>query len=140
MNDPSSNQPYEPGGSTEAPPSNPAPQTPAPARRAPDAWIWGIVLIVVGGLFLLQNFTSFQFNNWWAIFILIPAVGAFANAWRQYQDAGGLNGGVRKALFSGIIFTAVAAVFLFNLNFGLLWPVLLIGAGLAIFVNAALKD
>jgi hypothetical protein len=136
--------PYDPGG--ESNPVQPS-QTAAPAAspvlkpsQSRDAWIWGIVLILVGGFFLLQNFTTFYLQNWWAVFILIPAFGSFANAWRQYQEAGRFSGSVRKSVFGGLIFTLVAAIFLFNLNFGLLWPILLIGAGLAVVLNALLGE
>lgn len=137
-------QPYDPGSeSNPVQPSQPAaPSTPPILKpsQSRDAWIWGIVLILVGGFFLLQNFTTFYLQNWWAVFILIPAFGSFANAWRQYQEAGRFSGGVRKSVFGGLIFTLVAAIFLFNLNFGLLWPVLLIGAGLAVVANALLGE
>mgnify|MGYP001316381740 CR=1 FL=1 len=48
------------------------------ARRG--GWIGGAILIFIGTVFLLKNF-GFPFpENWWAVFILIPAVAAFAGA------------------------------------------------------------
>ena len=105
-----------------------------------DSWIWGIVLIGLGGIFLLQNLTPFRLINWWAIFILIPAAGSFASAWRRYKDDGRLSNGARGALFGGLIFSVVAAIFLFNLDLGKLWPVFIIAAGLAVMVNSLLPD
>jgi len=105
-----------------------------------DNWIWGIALIVLGGLFLLQNLTPFRFINWWAIFILIPAAGSFVSAWRKYQTAGRFSSGVRNSLFGGLIFSVVAAMFLFNLDLGQFWPVFVIAAGLAVMANALLPD
>jgi len=88
---------------------------------------------------LLQNLGASLLNNWWALFILIPALGAFANAWRAYQEAGGhLTASARSSLFGGLILTLVAAIFLFNLSWGLLGPILLILIGIGIFVNVAL--
>ena len=58
-----------------------------------SGWILGLVLIAVGGVFLLQN-SGFPVlvGNWWALFILIPAIGAFAAAWTLYQQTGQLTG------------------------------------------------
>jgi len=108
-------------------------------RRGGNSWIGGAVLILIGLVLLLQNFGKMALQNWWALFILIPALGAFANAWRTYQQADGhLTGAARSSLLGGFILTMVAAVFLFNLNWALLGPVLLILAGIGIFVNVIL--
>ena len=109
------------------------------ARRGKNSWIGGAVLILIGVVLLLQNFGGMALQNWWALFILIPALGAFANAWRTYQEAGGhLTGAARSSLLGGFILTMVAAIFLFNLNWTLLGPILLILAGIGIFVNVIL--
>ena len=48
-------------------------------------WLWGGVLIVLGVELLLENM-GFTFpDNWWALFILIPAFGAFARAWEGFR-------------------------------------------------------
>jgi len=102
-------------------------------------WMGGLVLIVLGVLILLQNFGGVSLSNWWALFILLPAAGAFGNAYAAYQKAGNhLNAAARGSLIGGLIFTMVAAAFLFNLNMSLLWPVLIILAGLGILLNVAL--
>ena len=99
-----------------------------------------LLLILAGGLLLLQNFTGLQLYNWWALFILIPAFGSFADAWDRYQDQGRVSGRVRNSLLSGFIFACISAFFLFNLSLNQYWPVLLILGGLAILVNAILPD
>ena len=60
-------------------------QTPSNRPATHTNWIWAVVLIVLGLVFLVQNLTGFTLDNWWALFILIPAVAAFANAWRANQ-------------------------------------------------------
>ncbi len=35
-------------------------------------WVGGAVLVAVGLFFLLGNLTNLRFDNWWALFILIP--------------------------------------------------------------------
>jgi hypothetical protein len=108
------------------------------ARGGRDAWIGGIILVGIGLLLLLRNTTGFELNNWWALFILIPALGAFANAWRAYQESGRLNAQARSSIFGGLILTMITAIFLFNLNWTYLGPILLILAGIGIFINVAL--
>ena len=109
-------------------------------RPRGDNWVWGIALIVIGALFLLQNLTPFRLINWWALFILIPAAGSFISAWRKYQENGRVSSGVRNSLFGGVIFTVVAAIFLLNLDLGKFWPIFVIAAGLAVMANALLPD
>ena len=104
----------------------------APAqRRWENNWIGGIVLIAIGVIFLLSNLTNFYINNWWALFILIPAVANFGNAWRNYQAHGQLNRSARGSLTGGIILTLITSAFLFNLDWGLIWPLFLIVGGLS---------
>ena len=109
-------------------------------KKSRDGWIWGIILILGGGLLLLQNLTNFQLNNWWALFILIPAIGSFGDAWSHYQNEGRLSRRVRGAIVSGLIFLGLTLFFLFNFNFGRYWSVWLIAAGVVILLNAILPD
>ena len=69
------------------------------------AWVVGAVLILVGAALLLQNLGVYteSLGNWWALFILIPAVGAFGAAWNSYQRAGGFNEATRASLVGGVI-------------------------------------
>ncbi len=105
------------------------------------AWIMGVILVLIGIIFLLQNMNIFILNNWWALFILIPAVAAFGSAWRSYQDAGGrLTGGARGSLIGGLVLVLVAAVFLFGLNWGVVGPLLIVLAGIGLLLNAFLPS
>ena len=111
----------------------------ARGSRTNGSWIGGIILILIGVGFLLQTQGFYYLQNWWALFILIPALGAFGNAWRAYQDAGGyLNAQARGSLIMGVLFSMVTATFLFNLNWSLLGPMLIILAGIGILLNAVL--
>ncbi|MEZ4732528.1 MAG: hypothetical protein R3E79_35945 [Caldilineaceae bacterium] len=132
------------------PPVDPAP-TPAPttdwrglrrqeraARRAErhaagPSWVGGAILILLGGIFLLQNTGLIgRFDNWWALFILIPAVGSFATAWRLYQQAGQQwTPAATGPLVGGLVLSSLAAMFLFGLNIGMWWPIFLIAGGIA---------
>ncbi len=113
------------------------------ARSRSGTWIGGAVLIVLGIVFLLQNLgsTSFFLNNWWALFILIPAIGAFERGMRMYREAGNqFTRGARSALFSGLIMLLVTVVFLFNLDLSLLGPAILILIGVSLLANSMLAD
>ena len=113
-------------------------------RHDATPWLGGVILIVLGLIFLAQNFGVATLNNWWALFILIPAVGAFSAAWRRYQAAGeSLTSDALGSLIGGLILTAVSLTFLFNLNLGsngnLLWPILLILGGVAVLLQVRMR-
>ena len=112
------------------------------ARRAGNSmpWLGGVILIVLGVIFLLQNVRGFYLNNWWALFILIPALGSFADAWNAYRQTSRLSRRVRGALISGCVFLLVTFTFLFNWNWGIVLPVLLIIWGLSLLLNSLLPD
>ena len=109
-------------------------------RRKNTAWIGGAVLIVIGVVFLLQNISGIDLGNWWALFILIPALGSLATAWRIYQTHGRLTSAARGPLVGGFILLLVAAIFLFNLDWGKVWPLFLIIAGVGVLATSLLGD
>ena len=115
-------------------PSSGEPQEKSSRRGSP--WIGGAVLIFIGLGFLLQNITGSELNNWWAIFILIPAFGMFTRTYRDYQSNGRVTPAGRGPLIGGLLLTFIAAAFLFSLDFGNLWPVFLILGGIALLLNA----
>ena len=114
---------------------NEEPVAPASRQRGPH-WGAGIALIVIGLIFLLSNVTGFHLDNWWALFILIPAVGSFSEAWRNYQRHGRFTRASRSSLLWGIIISLVAFTFLLDLDWGLIWPVFLIIGGLGALMGA----
>jgi hypothetical protein len=111
-------------------------------RRAarPHGWIGGVILILLGVVFLLRNMGLPFLTNWWALFILIPAFGAYVAAWDIYQDNGRLTRSATSSLTVGILLTGLALVFLFNVALGQYWPVLLILGGLALLGTALLPE
>jgi hypothetical protein len=101
-------------------------------------WVGGAILIFIGIIFLLQNMGYVFLFNWWALFILIPAFFLFVGAWDSYQQNGRLTRGAAFSLTWGCIFTLAALVFLFNVNLGLYWPILLIVGGVLLLASAFL--
>ena len=73
------------------------------------AWVGGVVLILLGFIFLLQNVRGVYLNNW-------------------------------CALVSGCVCVLFTATFLFNWNWGVVLPVLLIIWGITLLMNSLLPD
>jgi hypothetical protein len=122
------------------PQSPQTPQPPQPPREGSKgaspskypAWIVGGVLILVGIIFIVKNVSGFELHNWWALFILIPALASLGTAYTMYRkNEGRFTAASRGPLIGGLVLLFVAGVFLFDLDWGAMWPVLLIivGAG-----------
>jgi hypothetical protein len=105
------------------------------------AWIGGAVLILLGVIFLMQNAGMIILHNWWALFILLPAIGSFVTAWNAYRINGGrFSAAVRGSLIGGLILTLIAAFFLVDLEWGKLWPLVLILIGIGALFNALIPS
>jgi hypothetical protein len=98
-------------------------------RRAYGSWVPGLALILIGLLFLAQNYLNVELRNWWALLILIPAFFTLERAYAHFA-AGQAQLAVADAI-GGIVLVGLTAVFLFDLPLGQLWPLLLIAAGIA---------
>jgi hypothetical protein len=109
-----------------------------PERHKKDApgWIAGGVFVMMGVLLLVSNITGASFDNWWALFILIPALGSLYIAMRTYNEVGAMTEAVRKPLTGGLILLLVSVMFLFNLNWGRYWPFILLIVGGSLIVTA----
>lgn len=101
----------------------------------------GAILVLLGIAFLMQNTGTFIFplKNWGALFILIPAFGAFDRAWRFYRNGNDqLTAQVLGALLVGLVLTAITIMILFELNWTFYGPLLIILVGVGILVKATL--
>ena len=116
---------------------NELPPSDQPTTNRNGAWVGAVVLIGLGVIFLLQNFGLFHIGNWWALFILLGTAGAWGSAWRIYQNNGRrVTPAVTGAFIGGLFPLAVALIFLFNLNWGTIWPIFLIIAGVAVLTRS----
>ncbi len=109
----------------------------------PGAWVTGLILIALGAMFLLRNTGTFYIplTNWWALFIMIPAVGAFDSAFRAYRNAGNqLTAAARSSLMVGAVLTFVTVMFLFNLSWTYFGPILIILVGIGIIFNYTFRQ
>lgn len=97
------------------------------------SWLPGSALIVVGLVFLAQNYLGYTLRNWWALFILIPAFGSLSGAADALRH--GDNDEAFGEIVAGLGITALAAAFLFDLDIGRLWPVALIIIGIGLLIS-----
>jgi xanthine/uracil permease len=97
----------------------------------------GAFLILLGVIFLIQNFGVRLPQNWWAVFILIPALISFASAWQMYQRQGEVTGAVRGGIAAGVVLTLIALSFFAGVEWGRLWPVILVLVGIAILTGTS---
>ena len=105
-------------------------------------WVAGIILIVLGAAFLFRNtgILTIPFVNWWALFILIPAIGSLDSAIRIYHRAGNqLTAAARGSLLVGLVLTFITIMFLFDISWTFFGPILIILVGLGIILNATLR-
>jgi hypothetical protein len=97
------------------------------------SWLPGIILIVLGAIFLAENYFGTTLRNWWALFILIPAASTLSVADGHWRD--GATSRATGPFIVGVGFLALTIVFLLDLPIGQLWPVFLIVAGLALLIG-----
>ena len=101
-----------------------------------SSWGTGAVLIVVGIVLVISNVTGFAFNNWWALFMLIPAIFLLGSVWRDYQANGRLTSGSTGYLIGGLGSLVAAAVFLFDsISWGSIWPIAFVFGGIAVLLS-----
>ncbi len=104
--------------------------------------VWGLILVGMGIIFLLSNLNVIPLVtwNWWAFFILIPAISGLNNAWQAYQRDGSLSHDARGSLTWSSILLLVAATFLFDWSWGAIWPVFIIIIGISSLLGAKWGD
>jgi hypothetical protein len=107
-----------------------------------SAWFAGAVLIIVGLAFIVEHLNLPYINegNWWAIFLLIPIVSILDDIYRIYTTGSeGKAGAIASKAVGLFILGVIMIIFLFGLNLGIYWPVLLIAAGVVFLAAALIK-
>lgn len=90
----------------------------------------GMLFILLGSLFLWVKLSGTG-DNWWSVFILSPALAFWGLAASQYRN-GRSHLLVRVNAALGLIVSTVALMFLFNLNWGTWWPLMIVTPGLGL--------
>jgi hypothetical protein len=96
-------------------------------------WLPGLILILLGAIFLAQNYFGTTLHNWWALFILIPALSTLTTAYALWRD--GHADWATGPFIAGLGFLALTVLFLLDLPIGQLWPLFLILAGVALLLG-----
>jgi hypothetical protein len=113
------------------------------ARRAGrrEAWggfgIGGLVLIVVGVVFLLRNFGLPLPENWWSVFLFIPGIGLLFGAWTVYQRDHAASPAALAMGGAGTGLIVLGIGFLLGADVGKFWPVILIAVGIVVLVGGS---
>lgn len=95
----------------------------------------GLIMIAVGLIFLFNQFSDLQINNWWALFILLPVVTNWSKVYKIVKEAGTFTPEAIKLGLSSLVPIFVAVIFLFNLDWGKVWPVFIIIGGVTALGN-----
>jgi len=110
-------------------------------RGGEGSWMVGVILILLGSAFFLQRLGVIAFvGNWWSIFIYLAAMASFANVWRSFHASGAFGAQAGGSLVWGLVLTVVASIFLFNLEWDMWWPAIVISVGVGIVVSSALRS
>lgn len=102
----------------------------------------GVLLLILGGVFLWVTISPAAADNWWAFFIIVGGL-LFVGAARIAQVKG--NGRfpllIRSNIGLGLITFTVASIFLFNLAWSIWWPLMLIVPGIVmLYISGAAKQ
>jgi hypothetical protein len=127
------------GGTVQAPePSPPTPpgDAPRPVGPANYGWVGGLILIVLGVVFMLQS-AGIMVGNWWTIFIYIPALVSFYNAIRSWRRDGRFSAAASGSFTGGLLLATVATILLFN-AMAVWWPMILVAIGFGLIAGSLL--
>ncbi|MFH0990181.1 MAG: PspC domain-containing protein [bacterium] len=68
-------------------PASPPPPPPQPAQQGRGGLIFGSILVVLGLLFLAENFIeNFHFGDWWPLILVAMGAGLLYKAFRPSQS------------------------------------------------------
>jgi len=106
-------------------------------NRQDGSLIIGLIIILIGLIFLLRNFDILDLGHrWWALFFLIPVSYLFAEVWRSWRTSGGkFPQQARGSLIGLVTLLVLMFIFLLGLNWGLVWPVFIIIGGLSLLLT-----
>lgn len=109
-------------------------------NRPSNIWI-GLVFIFGGAVVLLNQLNILPFElNWWALFILFPAVGTLTSAYNRYRSTNDLfEMRVMIPALVGLFMLLLSVSLLvgdaINLNLRVYWPIILIVLGLGLIIG-----
>ena len=108
--------------------------------------LWVGFAFIAGGVMVLLNqsgLVSLEFN-WWALFIVIPAIGSLSNAYKRYRVTNNLfDMSVMMPALIGLFMIGLMFNLLsgngWNFNWNLFWPLMFIIIGLGMIFGRSQK-
>lgn len=103
-----------------------------------SGWALGLVIVFIGALLLARNLginlAIFEYDNWWAIFILLASLAPLVRALKLVMRSG-WSMDVANALVSAAAIIVLGLLLLLDLSVLVWWPVFLIIGGLYMMTN-----
>ena len=104
----------------------------------------GAVVIIVGLLFLAREhgykLDFLWIDNWWALFILIPAVAMATRVVTRVRRQGRFDAEAAGTSIGALATGLVAIMFLLDWDFGKWWPLFIVLGGLSIVISGFAKE
>ena len=99
--------------------------------------IAGIIVIVIGAIFMLMNFNMIELGRgWWALFLLIPIIPLASVAWEKWKRNGEkFSPDMTGPLIGLMSISTVMVISLFNISWGSAWPVFIIIGGVSVLLG-----
>jgi hypothetical protein len=95
----------------------------------------GSFLVGLGVILFVLNGLRISMENWWALFILLPAFALFYGGHVIRRKGNGRLPFLARFNFAlGLIIAVVAVMFLINLDWSLWWPLMLVTPGLSMLI------
>ena len=95
----------------------------------------GLSLLLLGGALFLLSVLQVSLDNWWALFILMPALVLFGIGRAIPRGENGRFSLPSRLFFaSGLVVLVVAVMFLLNLDWSVWWPLMIVAPGAALMV------
>lgn len=108
-------------------------------RSGHERLIPALAVIAVGVFFLLGNlgidWPFFDWNRWWAWFILLAAAWPLGDAWARYRRLGHADALVWQELLSASAIVLVALMLIVPLSWARWWPLFVIYGGVCMLVR-----
>lgn len=95
----------------------------------------GLSLVLLGGLLFLLSVLNVSLENWWALFILMPALAMFGGGWVLPRNENGRFSIASRFFFAlSLVILVVAGMFLLNMDWSIWWPLMIITPGLSLLL------
>jgi len=95
----------------------------------------GLSLVLLGGAFFASSVLGIRLENWWALFILLPALAMFGGGLAFPRKENGRFSFPSRLFFGiGLVPLVVAGMFLLNLDWSVWWPLMIVTPGFSLLI------